>query len=54
MAEYWIVDVDRDEVLVHREPRGSVYESVERFAPGDVVSALIEVPPVDVRELLGR
>jgi Uma2 family endonuclease len=54
VAEYWIVDLDRDELLVHRQPRGGVYESVERFAPGDAVSPLIDVPPVDVSELLGR
>lgn len=52
VAEYWIVDLDRDELLVHRQPRGGVYESVERFAPGDIVSPLIDVPPVDVSELL--
>ena len=33
-ADYWIVDVDRDEVLVHREPRDGAYSSIERFAPG--------------------
>lgn len=54
VTEYWIVDLDRDELLVHRQPRGDVYESVERFAPGDVVTPLIDVPPVDVSELLGR
>ena len=32
VAEYWIVDVDRDEVLVHREPRDNAYASVERWS----------------------
>ena len=38
VAEYWIVDVDRDEVLVHREPSDAAYASVERFVPGDVIT----------------
>jgi Uma2 family endonuclease len=52
VPEYWIVDVDRDEVLVHREPRDGTYASVERFVPGDHVAPLIDVPPVDVAALL--
>lgn len=54
VTEYWIVDVDRDEVLVHRKPSGRAYASVERFAPGDLLTALIDVPPVEVAALLGR
>jgi len=52
--EYWIVDVDRDEVLVHREPGDAAYASVERFGPGDVISPLIDIPPVDLAALLAR
>ena len=54
VPEYWIVDVDRDEVLVHREPRDAAYASVERFVPGDTITPLIDVPPVDVAALLAR
>ena len=54
VEEYWIVDVDRDEVLVHREPSGATYASVARFAPGDVIEPLLDVPPVDVAALLAR
>jgi Uma2 family endonuclease len=52
--EYWIVDVDRDEVLVHRDPSAGEYASVERFAPGDTIAALIDLPPVDLAALLAR
>jgi Uma2 family endonuclease len=52
VPDYWIVDVDRNEVLVHREPSGEIYASVERFAAGDVITPLIDVPPVDVSALL--
>ncbi len=54
VPDYWIVDVDRDEVLVHRQPHDDVYASVERFAPGAKISPLIDVAAVDVAELLAR
>ena len=54
VPEYWIVDVDRDEVLVHREPVDGAYASVARFTPGDTIEPLIDVPPVDVAALLAR
>jgi Uma2 family endonuclease len=52
VREYWIVDIDRNEVLVHRRPTGEAYETVERFVAGDVITPLIDVPPVDVAALL--
>jgi Uma2 family endonuclease len=54
VAEYWIVDVDRDEVLVHREPSDDAYARVERRLPGDTITPLIDVAPVDVAALLKR
>jgi Uma2 family endonuclease len=54
VSEYWIVDIDRDEVLVHREPRDATYASVERFVSGDRIAPLVDVPPVDVAALLAR
>jgi Uma2 family endonuclease len=54
VAEYWIVDVDRDEVLVHREPSATAFASLEHFKPGDTISPLIDLPPVDVAALLAR
>ncbi|MGI8731283.1 MAG: Uma2 family endonuclease [Solirubrobacteraceae bacterium] len=54
VTEYWVVDIDRDDVLVHREPHNGAYEVLERFVPGDVITALIDLPPVDVSSLLGR
>lgn len=53
VPEYWIVDLDRDEVLVRREPREGAYASVERFVAGDSVRPLGDVlPAVDVAALL--
>lgn len=54
VQEYWIVDLDREEVVVHRSPRDSAYTSVERFGPGDVLTPLVQAPPVDVAALLAR
>jgi Uma2 family endonuclease len=54
VREYWIVDVDRNEVLVHREPGDMSYASVERFVAGDAISPLVDLPPIDVAALLAR
>lgn len=54
VREYWIVDIDRDVVLVHREPSDAGFERVERFRPGDTLTPLTELAPVDVAALLAR
>jgi Uma2 family endonuclease len=54
VREYWIVDVDRDVVLVHREPGEAAFGSVERFKPGDTIRPLIDIAPIDVAALLAR
>ena len=54
VGEYWIVDVDRDEVLVHREPGDAGYAEVKRFTAGDHITPLVDLPPVDVAALLAR
>ncbi len=53
VPEYWIVDVDRDEVLVHRQPSGDAYASIERVTGGEL-APLIDLPPLDVAALLAR
>jgi Uma2 family endonuclease len=52
VPEYWIVDVGRNEVLVHREPGGDTYASVACFVAGETISPLAELPPVAVTALL--
>ena len=51
VPEYWVVDVDRDEVLVHRDPSDDAYAGIQRMVAGDAISPLIDVPPVDVAAL---
>ncbi|CAN5201868.1 hypothetical protein BH20ACT16_BH20ACT16_07770 [soil metagenome] len=52
VPEYWIVDVDRDDLLVHRSPVDGAYTIVERFVAGDLVTPLLDATPVDVTALL--
>jgi len=52
VSEYWIVDIEGDEVLVHREPRGGGYAHITRQASGDVIEPLLGSPAVDVAALL--
>lgn len=34
VAEYWVLDIVNRQLIVHREPDGSMYRSVERVASG--------------------
>src|SRR4051812_24873764 len=38
IAEYWVVDVARQIVLVHREPTGTTYRSIETFSAGSAIA----------------
>ncbi|MCI0492608.1 MAG: Uma2 family endonuclease [Planctomycetes bacterium] len=40
ISEYWVVDVDHRVVLVHREPAGFQYRSVERVVGGGTIAPL--------------
>ena len=40
IAEYWIADLDKELLLVHREPVGAVYQSVQTFEGDALVSPL--------------
>lgn len=38
IAEYWVVDVAKQSILVHREPSGASYEHVDVFTIGSAIS----------------
>lgn len=40
IPEYWVVDVDAEELVVHREPRPEGYSSIDRLGSDDEVTAL--------------
>ena len=40
IPEYWIADLAREEIIVHREPDGNAYRVVQTFRGEDVVSPL--------------
>jgi Uma2 family endonuclease len=54
VAEYWIVDVRRGAVIVHRDPSGSIYDSVQTAYRGASVSfAAFPDETFTVDELIG-
>jgi Uma2 family endonuclease len=50
--DYWVVDVAREEVVVHREPAGGTFGSVTRHRDGIIRALHHPSVTVDVRELL--
>ena len=54
IPDYWLVDVDLDEVLVHRDPHDGEYRSVQRVVPGEQLTPLVDLPPIDVAAALAR
>ncbi|HEY4231938.1 MAG TPA: Uma2 family endonuclease [Lacipirellulaceae bacterium] len=40
IAEYWIADLDRETLIVHRDPDGNKYRGTKSFSGDDLVSPL--------------
>ena len=54
VAEYWIVDVNRGAVIVHRDPSGSGYDSVRTaYRGGELAFAAFPDETFTVDELIG-
>lgn len=55
VADYWIVDLDRRTVTVHRDPRAGGYRQVTTYGDGERITPLAgpPLPRVDVTELCG-
>lgn len=53
VPEYWVVDLDKGRVVVHRTPSGDRYETVVTV-PGDgsVKADALKLPELNVAELL--
>ncbi len=41
IREYWIVDINRRRLLVHRDPHGTTYGSMTTFVPGQEARTLV-------------
>jgi Uma2 family endonuclease len=41
IAEYWVVKVERQEVLVHRNPQSNRYENISTFAVGATIAPVL-------------
>ena len=55
IAEYWIVNLVRNEVIIHRDPAGAEYRSVTTARAGDRVAPLaFPETPIEVSEILPR
>jgi Uma2 family endonuclease len=52
ISEYWVLDVQRREIVVHREPSGSTYEDVRRAGVGDTITAKAVALTVAVAEIV--
>lgn len=53
VSDYWIVDLEAQSVIVHREAEGAGYGVVTTYAVGEEVVPLVDAPPVSVSALLG-
>jgi Uma2 family endonuclease len=47
IADYWIADLDRDVLVVHRQPHGSKYAVIREYAGDEPVSPL-EAPELSI------
>ncbi len=52
IPEYWVLDIDRRELVVHRAPRDGRYEDVSRHGSNETVAAVGLDLSVAVAELL--
>jgi len=52
IPEYWVLDVERRELVVHREPRGGRYTSVHTLGEHDTATAVAIDLSVPLAELL--
>lgn len=53
VAEYWIVDVVDEVIVVHRDPSGEAYATVSEHRDG-VLRPLLDAPPLTLDALFGR
>jgi Uma2 family endonuclease len=52
IPEYWLLDVQRSELVVHREPSGATYADVRRCGAGETVTAVAVALTVAVADLV--
>src|SRR5689334_11104025 len=52
LPEYWVLDITRRRLVVHRRPEGAEYREIRIFAEDDLVSVLNRSEKIRVRDLL--
>ncbi len=51
--EYWVIDVDGNRVVVHRQPRAGVYTEISEISgDGQITAQALSLPILSVAELL--
>lgn len=52
IPEYWIIDLERDRILVHTNPQGSTYQTQRIYQRGDLLSSSVLPGGLPVDEIL--
>jgi len=52
VPDYWVLDVKRREIVVHREPSGSRFEQVRRVGADETLTALAVALAIPVADLV--
>ncbi|HEY1689976.1 MAG TPA: Uma2 family endonuclease [Solirubrobacteraceae bacterium] len=53
VPEYWVIDLDADRVIAHRDPRDNAYERITEIpGVGRIAPEALGLPQLDVAELL--
>lgn len=51
VVEYWVIDVNGREVVIHTEPRANDYDSIRRVSGGPLQPIAVDVEPLDLDAL---
>lgn len=52
IPEYWMIDLERDRILVHTNPQGSAYQTQHIYQRGDLLSSSVLPKGLPVDEIL--
>ncbi len=54
IAEYWIVDLNTNQLIVHRDPEGMDYKSIEHKKVGEISVVAFPNISLDIEEIVGK
>lgn len=53
VPEYWIINLQKNEIEVHRSPEGDVYKRIQIAQQGDTIELMFNNQSIEVNQLLG-